>query len=110
MGTDDKPVTSDTYNLGTQDPVAAGDFTFNCAASQTQTCRLAQGTTYFLALNGSTTWSEWAQFTGATNSGNETNTPSGAGRSIAYPSKWKSGNNWQDEDHTVMIKVTAETR
>ncbi len=63
-----------------------------------------------MVLEGTTTWSEGAQKVDTTESGNETNTPSGAGWSIAYPSKWKSGNNWQDEDHTVMFKVTAETR
>ena len=110
MGSDGNPVASDTYDLGSQDPTAAGDFTFECVTSQTQTCRLEQAASYFLVLNGSTTWSEGAQFADATNSGNETNTPSGAGWSIADEAYFKPGNSWLGEGFTLMFKVTAETR
>ena len=112
VGSDGNPAASDTYDLGSQDPTAAGDFIFDCVTSQTQTCRLEQGTTYYMVLEGTTTWSEGAQKVDTTESGNETNTPSAAGWSIAYPSKWKhyTTGNWLDEAHTVMFKVTAETR
>ena len=112
VGSDGNPVESDTYDLGSHDPTAAGDFIFDCVTSQTQTCRLEQGTTYYMVLEGTTTWSEGTQKVDTTGSGNETNTPIGAGWSIAYPSKWKhySTGNWLDESHTVLFKVTAETR
>ena len=109
MGSDGNPVTSDIYNLGSHDPTAAGDFIFNCVTSQTQTCRLEQGTTYYMVFEGTTSWSEGIQIPDNTTSGSETNTPSGAGWSIADDAKFKLSN-WQNEGYTLMVKVTAETR
>ena len=110
VGSDGNPAASDTYNLGSHDPTAAGDFIYNCATSQTQTCRLEQGTTYYMVFESNSYWSTGIHKLSGTQSGNETNTPSNAGWSIAYPAKYKSGNNWTDEGQTFMFKVTAETR
>ena len=111
VGSDGNPAASHTYHLGSQDPTAAGDFTFNCVKSQTQTCRLARQTTYFVVIEGSTLWSVGAQRVTMTASGNQTNTPANAGWSIADAAKYLLNNAWKDENGiTVMLKVTAETR
>ena len=110
VGSDGNPAASDTYNLGSHDPAAAGDFIYNCVKSQTQTCRLEQGTTYYMVLESTSFWSTGLHILDSTTSGSETNVPSAAGWSIADLAKYRSNNVWQDEGFTVMFKVTAETR
>ena len=110
VGSDGNPAASDTYNLGSHDPAAAGDFIYNCVKSQTQTCRLEQGTTYYIVLESTSFWSTGLHILDSTTSGSETNVPSAAGWSIADLAKYRSNNVWQDEGFTVMFKVTAETR
>ena len=110
VDSDGNPVASDTYNLGSYDPTAAGDHIFDCVKSQTQTCRLEQGTTYYMVFEGTTSWSQGIQVPDNTTSGSETNTPSDAGWSIADRAKFRSNNVWQNESVTFMVKVTAETR
>ena len=101
------PAASATYTLsGNSAPATAGDYAYTC----TGTCSLDKETTYFLVLSGtSPSYSIGYHLTDATNSDNETNTPSDAGWSIANRAKYKSSNTWQDEtfDASVMFEVVA---
>ncbi len=110
VGSDGNPATADIYDLGSQDPAAAGDFIYKCDKSQTQTCRLEQGTTYYMVFESTSSWATGIHIFDTTDSGSETNTPSGAGWSIADEAFFKPGNSWLGEGSTLMIKVTAETR
>ena len=89
------PAASATYTLsGDSTPTTAGDYTYTC----TGTCRLDKDTTYFLVLSGTGTHYSVGHYQwDTTASASETNTPSGAGWSIANRTKYDDGNGWVDE-------------
>ena len=101
------PAASATYTLGGDStPTTAGDYTYTC----TGTCSLDNDTTYFLVLSGTGTHYSVGHYQwDTTASANETNTPSGAGWSIANRTKYDDGNGWVDEAQIFsgMFEVVA---
>ena len=102
------PAASATYTLsGSSTPTTAGDYTYTCSG----TCRLDADTTYFLMALGTSPDYEVGRFRlDVTQSDSETNTPSGAGWSIADRAKVKFLDNaWGDEGQPIsfMFQVTA---
>ena len=102
------PAAQATHTLTGTSPTAVGDVTYNCSGS----CSLDAGTTYYLVLIGTSTNLSSFYNIQRTNSSNETNTPAGAGWSLANGTKKKDGSsNWVDadtgQDYAVMFKVTA---
>ena len=69
-------------NLGSRSPAGAGDETWSCSDAGTG-CDLEKETVYHLALEATTTGSRQYYTWNTTSSGNETNTPTGAGWEIA---------------------------
>ena len=105
------PAASATYTLtGPNPPLPNAQNTYSCVG----TCSLDAGAEYFLVLSAT------APSTGdnyyiveTTNSNNETNTPAGAGWSIANVSKYRfDGGNWTDSNssNTLLFKVAATAR
>ena len=102
------PAASATYTLsGSSTPTTAGDYTYTCSG----TCSLDKNTTYFLMALGTSADYEIGRFRlDVTQSDSETNTPSGAGWSIADRAKVKFLDNaWGDEGQPIsfMFQVIA---
>ena len=110
----DNPAAQATYTLTGTSPTAAGDVTYTCSGS----CSLNAGTTYFLVLSGTGPSSGHYYEIWLTGSNNETNTPTGAGWTLANGTKRKdAGGNWfdynyslGDGDAAIMFKVTATAK
>ena len=101
------PAAQSTHTLSGDSPTAQADPTHSCSGS----CVLEANATYFLVISATGASNSWYQMQ-LTDSGDETNTPSNAGWSIADVSKKKTDNNaWANypiySDLAVMFKVTA---
>ena len=94
-------------DLGSKSPAGAGDQTWTCDVAS---CALSPGTTYLVALKAtapSGTYYRWNR----TTSDDETNTPTGAGWSIANDSRQKvsTGSGWQPATgYALRIEVAAQ--
>ena len=102
------PASTATYTLtGPTSPVANAQNTWSCSG----VCSLDKDTEYFLVLSSDdTSTRDYYYVTTATLSDNETNTPSGAGWSIANAVKYSiNGANWIDSgsSYALRFKVTA---
>ena len=98
------PAAQATHTLTGTSPTAAGDVTYTCSGS----CVLKANTTYFLVISATVS----AYQIQLTDSGDETNTPSDAGWSIADVTKNKVNNDpWGNypvnSALALMFKVTA---
>ena len=84
---DGNPAATTTYTLsGDANPSTAGDYAYTCSG----TCTLDSNTTYFLMASGTSADYAVGRFrVDVTASGSETNTPGGAGWSIANNSRVK---------------------
>ena len=104
------PAAQATHTLAGTSPTAGGDVSYNCSGS----CNLSASTTYHLVLTATTADPGNFYYIRLTSSDSETNTPAGAGWSIANGTKQRQDNgNWSDHtpigggDDAVMFMVAA---
>ena len=97
------------YTLSGDNPVAAGDYTFNCAVTNSVTCGLSASTTYFLVMKGSSAQLSLGFFDWETTLSD--NQAGGAGWAIGDVLRWSEdgGGVWSDDSNgeTGIFKVTA---
>ena len=96
-------------NLGSRSPTGAGNVTWTCSDAGAG-CDLEKETVYHLALEATTTGSSQFYTWNRTSSGNETNTPTGAGWEIANNASRTVGNDtiWVDTGSSPgQFSVTA---